>query len=388
MPTDRIHTAQLASELMDGIPFGIVLVDGRRVVYANRRTADLLWTVDVGGPPERCHELFACQAADGPCREDCLCERAAATPAPLPEIRIDTHPGSASTALWVTASRMADDERVVLHLRPGDARDRRRRTDPHWLAGPELRISALGRTWVSSREGPLGGRWLQQRPGRLLRYLVCQRNRVVHAEEIAEALWPGAGRAGIGNVRHFMHTLRARLEPARQKGTESSFIVTVQGGYALNRRRVQIDADEFEAYVRDGLAALERADTPTAIERLEHGLSLYRGDLVEDEPYAEWAYPERNRLRSLASRGLRAMAGMWLSRGELATAGAALERLADMEPFDADTNRALLAVWLAQGRRTEAARLYDAYRTRLAREFGEGPGFTLAEARLSDISFD
>src|SRR5207249_1468091 len=111
--------------------------------------------------------------------------------------------------------------------------DRRRRTDPHWLDGPEVRIWARGRTWVSSREGPLGGRWLQQRPGRLLKYLVCQRNRVVHAEEIAEALWPGADRAGVGNVRHFMHGLRAQLEPARVKGTESSFIVTVQGGYAL-----------------------------------------------------------------------------------------------------------------------------------------------------------
>jgi DNA-binding SARP family transcriptional activator len=185
-----------------------------------------------------------------------------------------------------------------------------------------------------------------------------------------------------------MHGLRARLEPARAKGAESSFIVTVQGGYALNRRRVQIDADEFEAYVRDGLAAVQRGDGATAIEQLEHGLSLYRGDLVEDEPYAEWAYPERNRLRSLASLGLRALAGLWLSRGELATAAGALERLADLEPFDADSNRALLAVWLAQGRRSEAARRYDAYRGRLAREFGEGPGFTLAQARLSDISFE
>jgi DNA-binding SARP family transcriptional activator len=388
MPTHRIDTERLASELLDGIPYGIVVVDGRRVTYANRRTADLLWTLEAGGPPERCHELFACRGADGPCQEDCLCDRARSTRATLPEIRIDTHPGSAASAVWVTAAPMDEEDRVILHLRPGDARDRRRRTDPHWLAGPELRISALGRTWVSSREGPLGGRWLGQRPGRLLKYLVCQRNRVVHAEEIAEALWPGAGRAGIGNVRHFMHNLRARLEPDRRKGAESSFVVTVQGGYALNRRRVRIDADEFESLLRDGLTAAERGDTKVAVEQLEHGLALYRGDLVEDEPYAEWAYPERNRLRSLATRGLRSLAGLWLAAGDLATAAGVLERLTDMEPYDADTNRALLAVWLAQGRRTEATRRYDAYRSRMAREFGEGPGFTLAEARLSDISFD
>src|ERR671937_597195 len=78
----------------------------------------------------------------------------------------------------------------LLHLRPGDRRDRRRRSDPHWLKGPEIRVLAFGRTHVDSAEGRLGGRWLQQRSGQLLKYLVAQRRRVVHSEEIAAALWP------------------------------------------------------------------------------------------------------------------------------------------------------------------------------------------------------
>jgi DNA-binding SARP family transcriptional activator len=385
MPTERVHGQDLTSELLDAIPYGIVVVDGQRIVGANRATADLLWNLDRGGPPERCHDLFACQAPEGPCSDSCLCDRARLAGTPLPEIRIDTHPGSTVSALWVTTAPVAGEERVVVHLRPGDARDRRRRSDPHWLEGPELRISALGRTWVSSREGPLGGRWMQQRPGALLKFLVCQRNRVVHAEEIADALWPGAGRAGIGNVRHFMHGLRAKLEPDRAKGAESSFIVTVQGGYALNRRRVRIDADEFERCVRDGLAAADRGERAVAAGHLEHAVELYRGDLVEDEPYAEWAYGERNRLRGVATRALRGLAGVRLADGDLDAAAIALERLADMEPFDVDTNRAVIAAWLAQGRRTDAARRYAAYRARMAREFGEEPGFVLADARLADI---
>jgi DNA-binding SARP family transcriptional activator len=383
MPTNRIHEHELTSELIDAIPYGIVVVDAQRVVSANRATANLLWALERGGPPGRCHELFACQAPDGPCESSCLCDRARMAGTALPEIRIDTHPGSAVSAVWVTASPLPSDDAVVVHLRAGDARDRRRRTEPHWLEGPQLRISALGRTWVSSREGPLGGRWLQQRPGQLLKYLICERNRVVHAEEIAEALWPGAGRAGIGNVRHFMHGLRAKLEPDRAKGVESSFIVTVQGGYALNRRRVRIDADEFEQAVREGMTAAD-----AGVARLERALELYRGDLVEDEPYSEWAYPERNRLRGVATGALRALANARLRGGDLAAAGVALERLADMEPFDVDTNRALIAVWLAQGRRTDAARRFAAYRARMSREFGEEPGFTLVDARLADIAID
>jgi DNA-binding SARP family transcriptional activator len=271
---------------------------------------------------------------------------------------------------------------VVLHLRPGDARDRRRRSDPHWLSGPELRISAFGRTWVDSVETPIGGSWLQQRPGQLLKYLVCERNRVVHAEEIAEALWPAAGRQSLNNVRHFMHALRAKLEPDRPRGVASSFIVTVQGGYALDRRRVRIDADEFETLAREGLAAARGREESVAIERLEHALALYRGDLVADEPYAEWAYVERDRLRSLAAEALRELIPLLLERRDLPRAAAALERLADFEPFDGETQRLLLATYLAQGRRSEAARRYGAFKARLARDFGEEPGFTLSEARL------
>lgn len=371
-----------AAAALDALPYGVVVLDGSRVTGANRAAARMLWNVELGGPPARCEEMLRCRAPGGPCEDGCLAQRAAAGSDPLPEIRIDTNPGGAVSALWVTAAPLGDGQHSILHLRPGDARDRRRRSNPHWLDGPELRISAFGRVWVDSPEGPLGGNWLQQRPGQLLKYLVCERNRVVHAEEIAEALWPAAGRHGVNNVRHFMHTLRARLEPDRGKGVESSFVVTVQGGYALNRRRVRVDADDFERAVSQGLAAATRGDDALAVKALAHALELYRGDLLEDEPYAEWAYPERDRLRSLAARALRELVRMLLAEGSLDAAGAALERLAELEPFDGDVHRELLAVWLALGRRTEASRRYSAFKARLAREFGEEPDFTLAEARL------
>ena len=371
-----------AAEVLDRLPYGVLVLEGRRVVGANAAAVRLLWDLETGGPPARCHEVFACRQAGGPCEHGCLAERAAAASGPLPEIRIDAAPGGAVTALWVTAAPLARGDGAVLHLRPGDARDRRRRSDPHWLAGAQLRISAFGRTWVDSGEGPIGGQWLQQRPGLLLKYLVAERNRVVHAEEIAEALWPGQGRQSVNNVRHFMHALRQKLEPDRQKNAPSSFIVTVQGGYALDRRRVHIDADEFEQAARDGLDAEERDDPTTALERLEHAVGLYRGDLVADEPFAEWAYDERDRLRTLAARALRALVRLRLAAEDLAGAASSLERLAELEPYDVDTHQRLLAVFVAQGRRTEAARRFQAYKARMAREFGEPPGFELADARL------
>jgi DNA-binding SARP family transcriptional activator len=279
----------------------------------------------------------------------------------------------------VTAAPLDEGASALLHLRAGDARDRRRRSDPHWISGPHVRITAFGRTRVDSREGPMGGQWLTQRPGQVLKYLVAERNRVVHADEIAEAIWPGAGLQALNNVRHFIHQLRDKLEPERPKRAPSSFVVAVKGGYAINRRRVQIDADEFEQAATEGMEAAQRDERERAEERLRHALSLYKGDFLADELYAEWALQERDRLRGTSAQALRTLTQLMLEKRDLGEAAASLEQLAELEPFDADVHRQLLMVWLAQGRRTEAARRYAAFRMRMLREFGEEPGFELAE---------
>lgn len=365
----------LPDEVFRQLPYGVVVVDDGGVVLDwNAAAARMLPRI---ASDVRCDDLLACRAPGGPCESGCLASRAAGAAAPLPEIRIDASGRDGVTALWVTASALESEARAVLHLRPGDARDRRRRTDPHWVNGPELTVRSFGRTLVDTGEGPLGGEWLGQRAGHVLKYLVCERNRVVHAEEMAEALWPGAGRQGLNNVRHFIHQLRDRLEPGRRRRAPSSFVVAVRGGYAINRRHVRIDADEFEQLAHDGLLGAERGETD-ARGALERATSLYRGDFLADEPYAEWAYDERNRLRGLAARSLRVLARIDVVEGDLRAAATHLERLAALEPFDADVHRDLFAVWLAEGRRTEAARGFTAFRMRVLREFGEEPGFDLA----------
>ncbi|MFL5896472.1 MAG: BTAD domain-containing putative transcriptional regulator [Thermoleophilaceae bacterium] len=370
----------LDEAVVDALPYGLLVVQADHSITswnaAARRFLPQL------ADARQCHEALSCRVPGGPCEHGCLAARAIARQGPLPEIRIDMPPGPGQiTAIWVTASAIGRRPEAVFHLRPGDARDRRRRSDPHWLSGPQLRITAFGRTRVDTPEGPMRGEWLQQRPGQLLKYLVCERNRVVPADVIADNLWPGTGRQGLGNVRYFMHALREKLEPHRARGARSSFIVTVQGGYALDRRHVRIDADEFDEAISQGLEAASRSDDEFAVERLRDALAMYKGDFVADEPYADWALSERDRLHNLADRALRALVKIMLARHDLDAAAEYLEQLAELEPLNAESHRDLLAVWLAQGRRTEAARRYAIYRARMLREFGEEPEFQLQDLR-------
>ena len=104
---------------------------------------------------------------------------------------------------------------------------------------------------------------------------------------------------------------------------------------------------------------------------------MYRGDFLADDPYADWAFTEREYLRALAGKGLATMAQIAVSSGRLVAAADHLQRLAQLEPFDSHVHQMLIEVCLRRGRRTEALRHYHALRARLQRAFGEQPDFEL-----------
>jgi DNA-binding SARP family transcriptional activator len=185
-------------------------------------------------------------------------------------------------------------------------------------------------------------------------------------------------------VRYFVHALRNRLEPERKPKTASAFVESRRGGYRLDPERVWIDATEFEQLVSSGLAALLAGERDAALRRLERATDLYRGDFLADEPYADWALAERDRLRELAGRALSALVELRLADGDLDLAMRQARRLAEMEPYDSDVQRQYIELCLDRGRRTEAIRRYELFRRRLAREFGDEPDFRLEDLRRGE----
>ena len=241
----------------------------------------------------------------------------------------------------------------------------------------DYRIYALGQLRIVGPGGPLGGAWVEQRPGELLRFLVCQRRQIVPADVIGEALWPRAGPGASNTVRHFVHALRERLEPGRCRRGAPSAVVCRRGGYGLDPEHVWVDADEFERQATLGAAALERGRQLRARIHLERALSLYEGDFLSDEPYADWALWERDRLRAIACDALRSLVRVGAESPERRARH--LERLAVLEPFDDDVHRELIRAWLGMGRWSRAARHYESFRARLLREFGAVPQFELRQ---------
>jgi DNA-binding SARP family transcriptional activator len=382
----RHAAAAVALDVFERYPYGIVVVtrDGEVIAHnvaARLLLGDLASRLDATGPGALCELLCCAKDEDGGHLEGiCLFDRAAAAHETLPEVRVDMPPGAGVPALWITAAPLrTDGDCVIVELRPGQAHDRRRRTTPHWTRGPRLRIHVLGRTRVESAEGPLDGRWLENRAGQMLKYLVAERRRVVYADELVETLWSDAKARSLPGVRYFIHELRDRLEPGRARRGSSSFILRTHGGYTFDRSHVWIDADEFERAVTEGLARLEAGDERVAREELRRGMALYEGDFVADEPYAEWAIVERDRLRRVAARALRALSRLEIASGDVDAAVGDLERLTELEPYDVDVHRELIGLVARMGRRTDAVRRYEALRRRMLATFGEDLDFTLGD---------
>lgn len=376
---DQVALGPAGAEGFDVLPYGLArLGEDGTILAANLAVGEMLGESALGGAT--CCQVLGCRTPGTPLEGICLTREALEQGNALPEVRVDIPVDDPQSAVWVTVAPLATDRGVMLHLRPGEVMDRRRRTEPEWLGSGRLHICALGRTSVQRAEVSLDRDWLDQRSGEVFKYLICERNRLVSSDELAEAIWPGSeGRTAPGRVRHYVHAVRSRLEPERAKHEASKYVVARNGGYALARERLTVDVDLFESHASRGMEAYEAGDLTVAQPHLDRANALYRGEFLADEPFADWAFAERERLHEVASEVLRALTDAAVGQDHYARASAHLNRLAALQPFDAEVHREAITMCLRRGRRSEALRRYSILRTRLRRQFDQELDFTVRE---------
>lgn len=386
-PRLSVERVVATPEFFERFPYGLTIAEpGGEVISMNHLARRLL--LPGGGSPARsysCCELI-CDRLGSILGTGCIGEQAVTSERDLPEIRIDIDGGRLQTSAWVTASTLDEKRSLVLfHLRPGRPNDRRRRTREGWhgdsLGGrtAQLKVHTLGRFSVEGESGPLNGEWLEQLPGQVFKYLVTERRRPLASDQIVEALWPGTGpEEGRNRLRFHVHALRERIEPGRAGGEGPRFITSRRGGYLFDTSLAWVDADEFEREARAGLAAPEE-EAAMALPHLLRASELYRGDFMVEDRYSEWAREERERLRELAGRSLRACVELQIATGELEAAVEPSRQLAELEPYDAGSQWLVIDLCLRRGRKTEAMRRYMTYRKQVIDLFGEPPPFDVVD---------
>jgi DNA-binding SARP family transcriptional activator len=216
------------------------------------------------------------------------------------------------------------------------------------------------------RLGPrdFGGR----RPKQVLEILLAARGGPVPVERLAEMLWgervPGNFAASI---QTFVSTLRRHLCADTRCARE--LIVTERGAYRFAVERATIDLDRFDRQ----LARAGRASTEAARRCLIDALSLATAEVLEDEPYADWADELRGTYKGR-------VIGVNLEAADAALIAhdyqAALEHsqaAARLDPFSERAHRSGMLALYAMGRAHKALEGYRRLRSLLVGELGLEP---------------
>lgn len=244
---------------------------------------------------------------------------------------------------------------------------------PVGVADPRLRIQALGRFSVSLRGSILPlERWPRKQSIQLLKLLAAGAGRPFHRDRLIEHFWPETdSETGWARLKVTIHFLRQKL---REAGCELDVISTTDSSYVLRPDCVVIDARVFDDLAREGRTHQRTGRIADAIRCYEDAKSIYRGDFMEGDLYADWCAEDRERLREVYIELLNTLAELHYDRREFAAAALECHAALAHEPCRESMHRVLLKSLVALGRQDSAIGQFNRCREILLTELGVPPG--------------
>jgi DNA-binding SARP family transcriptional activator len=158
-----------------------------------------------------------------------------------------------------------------------------------------------------------------------------------------------------------------------EPGAPQSFVQLEDERYMIGGDDVTTDCAQFEAAYREGRALFSRAQSERGAVALRAALSLYRGDYLSDQCYAEWTHQARAHFieRRLSTLGF--LAEHAADTGDLASALEYGTAILELDGLRERAHRQVMRAHLALGQRACALRQYQTCVDLLERELGVGP---------------
>ena len=231
---------------------------------------------------------------------------------------------------------------------------------------PPLRTFAFGmsRAYVGTRLlGPSD--WSYAKPRELLFFLLI--HPVCSKEQIGLALWPAASSAQLRNAFHAtLHTLRNVLG-------EVAAVRFDRGHYRLDRSADHFfDVQAFESSLGKGQKAGDEAPLD-AIGNLQHAITLYGGDFLQDFSDSDWVREQRNQLQRHYEDALIMLGRLLARQGRHAEAAETYRRAIAHDPILEAAHRELMRCYMHLGERGLAIRHYERFARQLRAELDAPP---------------
>ena len=238
----------------------------------------------------------------------------------------------------------------------------RRSPEPETL----VRIRLFGPISVQAGDTVLGPREFGGiKPKQIFEILLLERGHPVPKDRLAEWLWGDAlPRNVAATLETYISNIRSAFGPSR---IGHRLVVTERDAYRLDGRSARSTSTCSTG--SSPAASRARPCGPS----LESALELARGEVLEDEPWAEWAEPVRERYRRATLRARLDLAELLLALRDFPAAALHAELALAQEALDERAVRLTMLARYAMGRQGEALDAYRQCRAALAKDLGLEP---------------
>jgi DNA-binding SARP family transcriptional activator len=247
-----------------------------------------------------------------------------------------------------------------------------------------LRICLLGPFRVE-RDGQAIRRheWARPKDRALLKLLALDRGHLVPQDRLLDALWPDLEPASAANSLH------ASISRLRKLLGSAPLIRRETAGYTLAATdAVWIDVEEFWRLLAQAREWRCRGARVPAVQAYRAAAALYQGELLEEDPYAEWALRPREHLRAEHLALVEELAECLVHVDSPAEAIALCERGLAQDRTREGLYVQLMRAHSAAGHLAEAAQAYERCRRALAEELGFDPGPAVRAAHAQVLRED
>jgi predicted ATPase/DNA-binding SARP family transcriptional activator len=219
----------------------------------------------------------------------------------------------------------------------------------------------------------------------LLGLLLIHANETLSTERLADELW---GDSAPASATKTVQVRVSRLRKALGDAGRPELLVTRQHGYELQVDPEQIDVRRFERLVEEGTAELAGGRPDRAAEKLELGISIWRGAPLADLTYEPFAQAEIGRLEDLRLTALEQLIEARLELGRHGEVIPQLEALIAEHPYRELPRAQLMLALYRSDRQADALQAYQEARRTLVEELGIEPGERLRELERAILAQD
>ena len=200
----------------------------------------------------------------------------------------------------------------------------------------------------------------------------------VSRDVLIGAFWPDFDLVrGRNNLNVAVSGVRRALGDAGR-----SIVQHRSGRYRVNPElRVRLDLDDLMAHLRIAHERSNAGDVHGAISAFESAAATYRGDLLPEDPYADWLSARRTFVRHAYLDALQRLADLYRADGRLFEASRACQLGLLVDDLDEETMERWFRCLSERKAQRQLATAWADYRDRLARTLGSAPS-----ARLVDLA--